>query len=769
VVDLPIDHFRLLGVGPAADAQEVLRTLQQRLERVPEDGFTADTLQARAELLRASADLLSHPERRSAYEADLLAVDQAGGSVLPALEIPSSREVAGLLLLLEADQPLDAFEASARALQPPQAPALGSGREADLSLLAGLACLAGAEELKQQRHFEAAAQILQRGLQLLQRMGQVPELRERLGEEVHRLTPYRVLDLLRRDLGAVEQRREGLQLLEQLVQRRGGLEGDNDPQFPIAEFQPFFQQIRAYLTVQEQVDLFERWAAEGSSAADFLACTALTASGFVQRKPERIAAARDRLLASGREGLDPLLSNLHLLLGEVDRAQERFERGAGPELRAWAARQSGDSLGQQCAYCRDWLARDVLPGYRDLDADADLESYFSDRDVVAYVEREDRRSGRSYAPAPAPSAAPAATASPATAGSLSPTDFGAELGGEFASSFGAGSFNPGGFSEGTFSEPGFGAAPEADPFTPGSLSRRRGATAGSTADGDDADGDRDGDGPLWLSRLRLLPASLGAALAARFAGQGGSDDDLDRRPDAATGPFGEPGISLTPSTDENAEAPAGLTLPPTPWLIGGAAAAVVVLLAAALLWPRPAERTPATARPIPVQPLRPDASPPAGAPQATAAKPTAKPAAKPAATAATGLPLTAAAPEPAQLQPLLEAWLAAKAAVLAGNAPADELASLVRPEMAARLQAERREDEARGETQAITVRVRSLRLVERSPQRIAVEAELAYSDQRRGSGGKVLERTEPTTLRNIYVFGRDGDRWRLAATLPASS
>ena len=61
-----------------------------------------DTLQARADLLRASADLLSDGERRAAYEADLTALASAEEQLIPALEIPSSREVAGLLLLLEA-------------------------------------------------------------------------------------------------------------------------------------------------------------------------------------------------------------------------------------------------------------------------------------------------------------------------------------------------------------------------------------------------------------------------------------------------------------------------------------------------------------------------------------------------------------------------------------------------------------------------------------------------------------------------------------------
>ena len=68
-MDLPIDHFRLLGVSPAADAQTVLRTLQLRLDRPPAQAYTEETLQARADLLRSSAEMLSDGNRRPAYEA----------------------------------------------------------------------------------------------------------------------------------------------------------------------------------------------------------------------------------------------------------------------------------------------------------------------------------------------------------------------------------------------------------------------------------------------------------------------------------------------------------------------------------------------------------------------------------------------------------------------------------------------------------------------------------------------------------------------------
>lgn len=387
-MELPIDHFRLLGVNPATDAQAVLHALKQRLDRPPEQGFSPETLQARAELLRSSADLLSSQPRRADYEASITSLAAQDPDAIPALDIPSSRELGGLLLLLEAGQPLDCLELVQRSMQPPRAPALNGGREADLALLAGLSCLAGAADLHQQRRYESAAQILVQGLQLLQSTGQQPQLRDQLQDELDGLQPFRVLDLLSRDLAATAERSEGLALLDALVQRRGGLEGDGDPSLPRAEFQAFFRQIRSFLTVQEQVDLFSRWGND-SGAAHFLATTALTASGFARRKPEQIAMALDRLKASGQEGTLPLQACLQLLLGRVDEGLELFTSGAPPELQQWAQEQSSEPLAQLCAYTSDWLGRDVLPGYRDLEADPDLEAYFADRDVQAYVEQHD--------------------------------------------------------------------------------------------------------------------------------------------------------------------------------------------------------------------------------------------------------------------------------------------------------------------------------------------------------------------------------------------
>ena len=655
-MELPIDHFRLLGVGPTTDSQSVLHTLQQRLDRIPHQGFTADTLLAREELLRSSADLLSDPERRRAYESDLTAITSGAGLAIPALDVPSSKEVGGLLLLLEAGQALESLELANRALQPPQAPALGSSREADLTLLAGLAALAAAADLHQQRRYEGAAQTLKQGLQLLQRMGQLPELRQQISQELDGLVPFRVLDLLSRNLTATAERAEGLALLQELVERRGGLEGAGDPNLPPAEFTAFLKQIRAFLTVQEQVDLFSRWA-KGSQSAEALATSALTASGFAQRKPDRIAAAKERLQASSRTEGQPVLAYLHLLLGEVDQAREAFATDAGAELKQWAAKQSPEPLAQICAACGDWLGRDVLPGYRDLEADPDLEAYFADRDVQAYIESHD----------------PLGAPEPAAPGFI-------------------GSFpNP-------FAMP---TAPKAEP---------------SEEPGDD---DEDGEEEPWLD-----------AWVPRW-----------QWPDLQWPELSWPQLSWPK-----------LSLPQTPGihsrkLVWGTAGVAAVALAAAVVAglrskpnPSTALSKPLAAQPAPVKPALPP--PPKPQPQ---------------------VPLTVDEPSDAQLQALLEAWLNAKAAVLAGKTSTLPLDELARPQLVANLQADRNADQSRGESQTITAQVQALQIEDRSPIRIAASVNLDYSETHLGPDGTPTGPATKLQLRNRYVFARDGGTWRLAS------
>ncbi|CAK6699848.1 IMS domain-containing protein [Synechococcus sp. CBW1107] len=735
-MELPIDHFRLLGVTPTTDAQSVLRTLQQRLDRAPDQGFTHETLEARGELLRASADLLTDEDRRRTYESHLTSLVGDDAQAMAALEVSSSHEVGGLLLLFEAGQPLETFEQAERCLQPPRAPSLGSGREADLTLLAGLSSQAAATEYRRQRRYEAASQTLTRGLQLLQRMGQCAALRDQMATERDQLLPYRILDLLSRDLAAVAQRNEGMALLEQLVQQRGGMDSEASTMLSPQEFLAFLAQIRSFLTLQEQLDLFERWSRAGSARAELLACKALTASGFAQRKPERIAAALERLAIRGAP--PPQQTDqacLLLLLGDVDQAEALFSSTA-PQNPHHAIDGEDPLLVRLCAVCRDWLAREVLTGYRDLDSEPDLDAYFNDRDVQSFVERQDRRRRRAEAEHPRP-ATESVTAT--TSAALSPPA--TATGGSLAST--------------PVNSPGSSMSPA----TPAALSAAGSLFTGaaplpplaeSMVPGWDLTRDPHHPFPEELSRASMTPQFEQNMEA--------EDPDLqevpllrwsDLHPAQLRSNLWEPAVSRI-STE--------LAALPRPLLWGGALVVGGGLLATGWwLWsPHVADQGRQDS-----QVAAPQKTP---SPSSTAA-PT-QPQAQPSATMPTpaqALPLEAAEPSEAQMRALLEGWLAAKAAVLAGDKPAVALEAVARSNQAAAVEGERRRDQARDRRQVIDTKVLDLRITEQSPRRVVLVAELRYSDQTLAADGAVIETTPPFTLTNTYVFGREDGPWQLVS------
>jgi hypothetical protein len=666
-VELPLDHFRLLGVSPVANTEVVLRTLQQRLDRGPGPGFTAEALQARAELLRASADLLGDPKRRQDYECLLTEQASEGSGTLPALEVSSALEVGALLLLMESGQAAEAFEGASRCLQPPQAPALGSGREADLTLLAALACRQGGQERQRQKLFESAAQLLQQGIQLLQRMGQQLEKRFELETDLQGLLPYRVLDLISRDLADGQARQLGINLLIELIARRGGLDGEQDPNFPQEAFQAFFQQIRTFLTVQEQIDLFLRWSEQGSVTAEFLSAYALTASGFAQRKPERIEAALQRLEALREVGVERELACLHLLLGHTREAELCFNRCSDQELQRWAREQGDDPLAGICAYCRDWLERQVLPCYRDLESDPDLEAYFADRDVQAAIEREDRRQAKGLA----------APGSSITEFELLPTPTRSAL-------------------ESLVDAPPL-PSPSPSAMPPEEEAPHPGL-AESLADWWHT---QNWDRPRsWLEKLRQFSTPQRAAvLGLAMVGA------------AATGALlGHHKRSTTPS-------PQALLIPAPPL-------------------PKPSQTPPAAAK-------KPEAVKKPEVAQQPAAKPE--------------------TPE-TETRSLLQGWLGAKALLMAGGNNQAALDPLAVPNLVASALANRQSDVQQGLHRKINAEVQDFKLITTGPDRREARAQILYSEQVLNGQDKVLERSGPIQLTNIYVFHRPSPTgsWKLA-------
>ena len=714
-MELPIDHFRLLGVSPAIDAQSVLRTLQQRLDRPPEDGFTAESLEARAQLLRESADLLADGSRRERYETELTAVPQGDPGAIPALVIPSSREVGGLILLWEAGLGAQALELASRSLQPPQAPALGSGRESDLALVAGLASRQAAQDCQQERQYERAAEMLLKGQQLLQRMGQHHGLRQELAKERDGLLPYRVLQLLSRQ--AVPDRQEGLALLDRLVERRHGLDGDADPDFARPAFEAFLTQIRLYLTVQEQIDLFGRWAQEGSRRADILTAMALAASGFAQRKPQRISEAAERLRRIDATGLSKPVACLTLLLGQVEEAQALFARSTGPADASpsdtgttdGAEAGSGPSpLAELCLTCAGWLRDEVLPGYRDVEIEADLQAWFDDRDVQAYVVQQDRRLGRSR-----PATVPGGVSGGFSGGASS------------EASAAVGSTPP--FLK-VSGSPGAPDSPSADlgsaPWPPigGAFSPGTGPGAsGEPADGLQGDHEPEDEeaweeDPFWS---RWSWPSLPAINLPSFAAL--AEDHWLRR--------------------------GGLRRHPATWLaLGGG-----IALAAAIGWSlRPKPQV------LPVQPAP------------TADRPLSAPATRPPAlNADPAAPLRTPTPSDDQIRQLLSRWLAAKALVMAGKQADEPLAQLASAPQLDRLSTARSNDQKAGLHMTIDARIIDLRVVRLGPDALEARAQILYRDQVLDRNNRVLSQEPPGTLRNTYVVSRGADGiWRLTDFRP---
>ena len=391
-MEIPLDHFRLIGVSPSATSEEILRAFQLRLDKTPDEGFTYEVLTQRSELLRLTADLLTDPESRREYENLLL--NGASG-----LEFSSNREVAGLILLWESGSPKEAFKIARKALQPPQTPALGSSREADLTLLSVLTARDSAILEQQLRSYSNAADFLQEGIQLLQRMGKLGERRKELEEDLAALLPYRILDLLSRDLNDQESHQKGLSMLENLIIKRGGLEGNNKSEYGEylnqQEFEDFFQQIKPFLTVQEQIDLFIELQKRGSLEAGFLAFLSLTAIGFSRRKPEKLFEARRILKKLNLSGLDsmPLVGCLDLLLADIDQASARFSSSSDENLRDWLNNYPGNKLEAICIFCKNWLENDVLVGYRDIESkEVDLDSWFEDREIQEFIEKLEKKS-----------------------------------------------------------------------------------------------------------------------------------------------------------------------------------------------------------------------------------------------------------------------------------------------------------------------------------------------------------------------------------------
>lgn len=342
----------------------------------------------RSELLKEYSRPLLDAEERRVFEIEYQSaqiIDEDKRYV----DVQKGYEIAGLLLLLECGHYDECLGlANELALSKHSDRESDDTKRTDLSRLIGYATLEYGRVLKSKRYYENCARILEKGLESIQDKPGLAEIETAIREELEDIIPFRILDLLSREMDEPI-RETGIRLLNDFVVQRGGLDSTSDLHMKDAEFKSFFRQIRYFLTVQEQIDLYRQWCQAGSQSACFLLGISLVASGFARRKPERLVQALDVMHNLNSEELKDMIAYISLLLGKVSLIETVPNLSCNDEQNS-VPESLGGNLGEICTSCRVWLERDVLEGYRDLEADPDLEAYFSDRDVTTFIEERDR-------------------------------------------------------------------------------------------------------------------------------------------------------------------------------------------------------------------------------------------------------------------------------------------------------------------------------------------------------------------------------------------
>jgi hypothetical protein len=424
-VRIPLDYYRILGLPLAASDEQLRQAYSDRIVQLPRREYSTAAISSRKELIEEAYEVLSDPQERSAYNqiylahayspdraANLTGDNQADNNHREpdpqslSIEITPDLFVGSLLILQE----LGEYELVLKLGRPyivnkPSSVAVKSGYNLptedysenselpDIILTVALACLELGREQWQQGHYENAAVSLETGAELLVREGLFLNLQGEISADLYKLRPYRILELLAQPLENTAERRQGLQLLQTILEDRSGIDGTGNDQsgLNIDDFLRFMQQLRFYLTVAEQHKLFESESKRPSPVATYLAVYALIARGFAQRQPALIRQAKQMLMRLGkRQDVHLEQSLCALLLGQTEEATRVLELSHEYEALAFIREkslESPDLLPGLCLYAEQWLQQEVFPHFRDLSKQkASLKDYFAQRQVQAYLE-----------------------------------------------------------------------------------------------------------------------------------------------------------------------------------------------------------------------------------------------------------------------------------------------------------------------------------------------------------------------------------------------
>ncbi len=420
-MQIPLDYYRILGLPIQATEDQLQHAHRDRMLQLPRREYSEVAIAARRQLIDEAYEVLSDPLQRQTYDAKFLttsyAPSEAAGSSqaaaqgpgtaeappappLPSIDIIDNQLIGALLILLE----LGEYELVLKLGRPylsSGSSSLDSGQFGDPTVVGGdivltlaLACLELGREQWHQGQYENAAESLETGLDLLTKEGLFAGVRGEMQTELYKLRPYRILELLTLPDDQEAERQRGLQLLRTMLQERGGIDGGGNDRSGLGtdDFLRFIQQLRSYLTVDEQQTLFEEEAQRPSAVAAYLAVYALIAGGFAYQQPAFVQQAKSMLVnLSARQDVSLEFAICSLLLGQTDDASRIVEQTQETEALNVIRRHSQESpdlLPGLCFYAEQWLQKDVFPYFRDLASrTASLKAYFANPTVQAYLEK----------------------------------------------------------------------------------------------------------------------------------------------------------------------------------------------------------------------------------------------------------------------------------------------------------------------------------------------------------------------------------------------
>lgn len=441
-VRIPLDYYRILGLPLAASEDQLRQAYSDRRQQMPRREYSHAAITSRKQLIEEAYVVLSDPKERKAYDRlylnhayapeggheGAIAVEdrvddhQRGDRESLSIEIKPEELVGALLILQELGEYEQVLELGRPYLinrgqnhhnghsghADPAIIDTDVSEHPDIVLTVALACLELGREQWQQGNYENAAISLQTGEELLARENLFPNVQAEIRADLYRLRPYRILELVALPTEKVGDRQQGLQLLQEILDQRGGLDGSGQDYsgLNVDDFLRFIQQIRNHLTVAEQQKLFLAESKRPSAVATYLAVYALIAQGFSQRQPALIRQAKQMLLTLGkRQDVHLEQSLCALLLGQTEPASRALELSQEYEALAFIrenSQNSPDLLPGLCLYCERWLENDVFPHFRDLTSHkASLKEYFADPQVQSYLEALPNDS--ETAPPPSPS------------------------------------------------------------------------------------------------------------------------------------------------------------------------------------------------------------------------------------------------------------------------------------------------------------------------------------------------------------------------------